>query len=339
MVTRARLRRGLQRRAVGARQRLRFRVAPSHADVSAPWVRIEDVEGEPEPLTSFRFFAVLGAWNEEDVIEACVYNARKQGCEKVFLVDNESNDDTVTRAVTAGAVLARRYSTNGYDEALRMRLMQEVVEEASRDSGASHVWWLWLDADELSHGSAGRTLRQQLEGLDKRFRVVGARYLNHYPSGAPQALPGRHPLDCQPLAEEHVFAMCPLGHRKHPLQRWDAGGHTITCGPGFHQASAAVPLIESREAIILHHFPFRDESVTRARMAKLCEVDDRMGRPRALVADTSADHIWPRYHSMDAVYRQDWAEVIEFISGTRGVHLRPWTELVDIADTQVARWY
>jgi hypothetical protein len=196
-----------------------------------------------------------------------------------------------------------------------------------------------MDADELAHGRAGLTLRQQLESLDRRFRVVGAHYLNHYPSGAPQSRRGRHPIDYQPLAELMTFWHCGLGHRKHPLQRWQAGGPTVTCGLGFHFASAPVQLIEPREAIILHHFPFRDEAVTRSRMEKLCESVDREQSSRAPLKHTSTDHIWPRYQSLDAVYRQDWSEVIDFIKGEKGVHLRPWTELVDPSDIEIARWY
>lgn len=304
-----------------------------------PWGRIEDVEGEPEVLDDFRFFGVLGTWNEEDVVAACVRNAMTQGCEEVFLVDNASDDDTVAHAVAAGATLNRRYSTTGYDESLRMQLMHDVVESVSRDCGAAHVWWLWLDADEFSHGQAGLTIRQQLKALDRRFRVVGARYLNHYPAGPPECRPGVHPLDYQPLAEELVYPFCEAGHRKHPLQRWDRDGLPIRCGLGFHEPYAALELVESRDAVILHHFPFRDEAATRARIAKLCEVDDRTGKPRAPTDHCSADHIWPRYRSLDAVYRRDWPDVIDFMSGKKGVHLRPWTELVGLDDASVARWY
>ena len=89
-----------------------------------------------------------------------------------------------------------------------MRLMADVVDEVSVADGAEHIWWLWLDADEFAHGPRGLTLHDHLALLDRRFRIVGTRYLNHYPSGAPQNVPGRHPLDYQPLCEELTWPFC-----------------------------------------------------------------------------------------------------------------------------------
>lgn len=287
------------------------------------------------PLERVRLFAVLGAWMEGDVIAACVRNAFAQGCEGVYLVDNDSPDDTVDRAVEAGAVLARKFSTEVYDEALRMRLMHEVVEEVSAGLDEEHVWWLWLDADEFPHGSGGRTVRDQLERLDRRYRVVGARWLNHYPTEAPHHLPDRHPLDRQPWCEELPLAMCPIGHRKHPLVRWDRHGPPVEVGPGFHRASSPVPLLEPPVGIFVHHFPFRDEATSRRRLELLC------GAGRARPGDPATGHMLPRFRSLDAVYRGAWDEVENFLPGReeRGVVLRPWTELVAPDDRRVARWY
>jgi hypothetical protein len=293
-----------------------------------PWVRAEETPAQVLPLEEFRFFAVLGTWNEEDIVEACVRNAMTQGCERVLLVDNASDDATVTRALAAGAELACRYSTDDYDEYVRLDHMQAAVDSLSAGSGTEHIWWLWLDADEFPQGRRDLTLREQLASLDQRFRVVGARVLNHYPSGSPQYVVGDNPLQYQPLAEEIVYPHCDLGHRKHPLQRWDATGSRITCGGGFHHASAAEQLIEPVEAVIIHHFPFRDEALTRARLKKLCEVSQEGWTPRAPPINDH-HHIWARYQSMDAVYRQNWAEVIDFLTGAKGVHPRPWTEVAE----------
>ena len=301
----------------------------------APWSRISPDPPEPRPLGRVRLFAVLGAWMEGDVIEACVRNAFTQGCEAVHLVDNDSPDDTVERALAAGAVLARSFSTQVYDEALRMRLMHEVVDEVSVDLGEDHVWWLWLDADEFPHGAGGRTVRDQLETLDRRYRVVGARYLNHYPTALPHHLEGRHPLDVQPDCEELPLAMCAVGHRKHPLVRWDRNGPPIEVGAGFHRARSALTLLEPPVGIFVHHFPFREESTSRKRLELLC------GGGRARPGDPATGHMLPRFRSLDAVYRGDWDRVENFMPGReeRGVALRPWTELVAPADRRVARWY
>lgn len=300
------------------------------------WSRVEDNGPDAKPLDEFRLFAVLGTWMEADVVAACVDNAKTQGCERVFLVDNDSPDDTVERAVEAGAELARTFTTDHYDEDLRMRLMNDVVAEVSEAQPADHVWWLWLDADEFAHGPGGRTLREHLESLDRRFRIVGTRYFNHYPSEAPHYLPGRHPLDFQPLCEELAPPFCAQRHRKHPLQRWDRHAPPIICEAGFHRAHSDAPLIEPAQGAFLHHFPFRDEATSRARLDVLC--NSAGGRARE--DDPATAHMVPRYRSLEAVYAQRWAEVENFMPGKgRGVHLSPWSELVAPADQVIARWY
>src|SRR5262249_40927455 len=149
-------------------------------------------------------------------------------------------------------------------------VVAEVSAEVHRRDGDEHLWWLWLDADEFPHGPSGRTVLEHLRSLDRACRVVGARFLNHYPDRRPGSIVGRHPLDFQPLCEEHVYPMCERGHRKHPLQRWDADGEPITCLAGFHVATSAErPLLEAASPIITHHFPYRNEEVTRARLAAL----------------------------------------------------------------------
>jgi hypothetical protein len=300
------------------------------------WSRVEDNPSDPERLEGFRFFAVLGTWMEADVVAACVDNAMTQGCERVFIVDNDSPDATVERAVAAGAEMARSFATEHYDEDLRMRLMNEVVEEQSRRQDADHVWWLWLDADEFAHGPHGLSLRRHLSRLDRRFRIVGTRYFNHYPSGSPQYVENRHPIDYQPLCEELTPPFCSQRHRKHPLQRWDRDAPAIVCEAGFHRAHSDAPLIEPTQGAFLHHFPFRDEKVSRLRLDALCSTDG--GRARE--DDPATAHMLPRYRSFDAVYAQRWDEVENFVPGkSRGVSLTPWTQLVSPADQVIERWY
>lgn len=300
------------------------------------WSRVEDNPVDAVPLEAFRFFAVLGAWMEDDVVEACVYNARAQGCERIYLVDNDSPDDTIERATAAGAVVARTFTTDHYDEDLRMKLMNDVVDEMSLASGAEHVWWLWLDADEFAHGPRGLTLREHLEPLDQRFRIVGTHYFNHYPSGTPQNVIGRHPLDYQPLCERLAPPFCTQRHRKHPIQRWDRSGPPIVCEAGFHRAHSEGPLVEPTEGAFLHHFPFRDEALSRARLDVLCNVSG--GRARE--GEPATEHMIARYRSLEAVYAQRWQEVENFMPGKgRGVSLARWDTLVDPADRHIARWY
>jgi glycosyltransferase involved in cell wall biosynthesis len=273
---------------------------------------------------------------EGDVVAACVKNAQRQGCERVFLVDNDSPDDTVDRAVAAGAELARSFRTDHYDEELRMRLMNEVVEQESGAQDADHVWWLWLDADEFAHGPHGLELQDYLGQLDAKFRIAGTRYFNHYPSGSPQYTADRHPIDFQPLCEELAPPFCAQRHRKHPLQRWDRDAPPIVCGAGFHKAHSDAALIEPTQGAFLHHFPFRDEAMSRARLDVLCTVDG--GRARE--DDPATAHMLPRYRSLEAVYDQRWDEVENFMPGKGlGVSLTPWTDRVAPPDQTIARWY
>src|SRR4051812_13720792 len=88
-----------------------------------PWVVAQENPCRADPVTPFRLFAIIGAWMEGDVIAATVRNAFCQGCERVYLVDNDSPDDTISQAVGAGAILAERFQTEQYDEKLRLEIM------------------------------------------------------------------------------------------------------------------------------------------------------------------------------------------------------------------------
>ncbi len=303
---------------------------------------------KPRVLPHFRMFAVLGTWMEADIVAANIRNAKTQGCERVYLVDNGSTDGTVEIACAEDAILARSFHTDRYDENLRLRHMNDVVAEVSESEQDQYIWWLFLDADEFTHGPSGMTLRDYLRTLDEKFRVVGSRFFDHYPSGSPQYLPGRHPLDFQPLCEELAYPMCPSRHRKHPLQRYDRGGAAIECGRGFHLAQCADQLYEPIQPSFLHHFPYREESLTRSRLKALWAKDHK-GVTRA--AESHDTHMLARFRSLDAVYSQDWTRVENFLAldpmcsqfesppPASGVNLRPWTELVEPQHQQVLRWY
>jgi hypothetical protein len=312
------------------------------------WIQASANPDHPRVLAPLRLFAVLGTWMEADVVAATIRNAVTQGCERIYLVDNGSSDDTVRIARAEGAVLARSFKTERYSESLRLRHMNDVVAEVSDAEATRSLWWLFLDADEFPHGPRGLTLRQYLATLDLRFRVVGMRFIDHYPSASPANVEGRHPLDYQPLAEELAYPMCPSGHRKHSLQRFDRGAPPIECGPGFHVAKCEEPLYEPAQPAFLHHFPYRDRQLTQRRLEALW-TKNRDGVLRATEAlDT---HMLARVRSLDAVYAGDWASVHNFIAldpmaktleappPATGVHPRPWTEIVGPDHVRVQRWY
>jgi hypothetical protein len=320
-------------------RRVRRRKAPP-----SPEPRWIVAEHNPEPastLDDFRFFAIIGTWMEEDVVGATVANALTQGCERVYLVDNESSDGTVREAVAAGAVLAESFATDEYEETTRLEIMNRVVSDVSIESAADHVWWLWLDADEFPHGPKGLTLREHLELLDQRFRIVGTRFMNHFPDREPAYEAGRHPLDFQPMCEEHTMNfVCPLRHRKHPLQRFDRARVPITSDRGFHRAWCDEQLVEPVESIFTHHFPYRNPDVTRARLSMLCERNEG-SRIRIRTEDDAVNGMVSRYETLDAVYRQDWDHVQSYFGRPEFSVARPelWTALVDAEDARVQRWY
>ena len=296
-------------------------------------------ESNPEAartLPDFRFFAVLGTWMEEDVVEATVRNAFAQGVEAVFLVDNASTDATVARAEAAGAVLAESFRTKVYEEHVRVLLMSAVVARESLRCEADHVWWLYLDADEFPEGPDGLTIREYLASLDRRFRLVGSTYFNHFPNSTPQNLPGFHPVDLQPLNERYVRErpkFCGQDHFKHPLQRYDLGGPFVMSFIGFHSANtlARTPLLEPVGGILTHHVQYRDEAVTRRRLELLCGTDPRNAHNDAL-GNTA---IRKRFESLDAVYAQRWADVdnLRVREANAGVAPTPWRGPVG------PRWY
>jgi hypothetical protein len=304
------------------------------------WIVAAPNPADARTLPHVRLFGILGTWMEADVVAANIRNAMTQGCERVYLVDNGSTDETVEIALAEGAILGRSFTTERYDEHLRLRHMNDLVSEVSESEPGQHLWWLFLDADEFSHGPWGMTLLAYLKTLDERFRVVGTRYFNHYPAGRPQYTPGRHPLDFQPLCEELAYPMCPSRHRKHPLQRYDKAGARIECGRGFHLAHSTDQLHEPSQPAFLHHFPFRDEAVTRTRLASLW-AKDATGVARALETDDATGHMLPRFRSLDAVYAQEWSRVENFIASppALGVRVKPWAEMVEEPHRHVLRWY
>jgi hypothetical protein len=274
---------------------------------------------------------------EEDVVEATVANAFAQGVEAVYLVDNASTDATVARAVAAGAVLAESYRTEVYEERIRMLLMNAVVARVSLASESPHIWWLWLDGDEFPEGPAGGTIADYVAGLDRRFRLVGSTCYNHFPTGAPQYIPGFHPIDFQPMCERFVPehpGYCVQPHWKHPLQRFDRRGPFLSSLQGFHGATLLMGerVTEPEGGIVTHHFPYRDEAVTKKRMELLCGGANRNGYNDAI----GNSSIQKRFDTLDAVYAGQWSRVDSLLArqAQPGVHPEPWSD-----SSSSRRWY
>lgn len=322
------------RHFIPERIRRRLRPAPK------PWAISLSAPLEPTPLENIVLYAVIGTWMEEDIIADTVRNAFTQGVDRVFIVDNESPDGTVQKAIHAGAERGISYWTDQFECYYQICLMNEFVQYVSRNSEHDHVWWLYIDADEFPRPESGGTIRQLLARLDRQYRVVGARVLNHYPTPGTNAhIAGDHPIDHQPLCEEFPSDICDQRHRKHPLQRWDRSGPRIDASPGFHRAEpSSEPWIEPTESIVIHHFPFRNEAISRRRLDLLWS--GAAADSRARLSDPATDHMQARAESLDAVYAGDWAKVRNFLPGKpeRGVELVAWNELGPPISPDIRRW-
>jgi hypothetical protein len=290
----------------------------------------------PDALSEFRLFAIVKTWMDEDVIYATVRNAFVQGAEAVFVVDNGSTDATLRRAQDAGATVAEVFDTTGFDGPMAQTLMNAVVARESLRSGAEHVWWLYLDSDEFPEGPEGMSIVDYLATLDRGFRVVGSACVNHLPDQKPEYLPGFHPIDFQPLCYKFHpswTSICGQDHWKHPLQRFDRSAHFIVSRAGSHWAICPQPLVEPSGGIVTHHFQYRNEALTRAKLQLTCGPGSRR---TALYGADGADGFSRRCRSLDAVYSQKWDDVEIEVDRTLAAsgELRPWPSMVNIR-----RWY
>jgi hypothetical protein len=329
------------RLAAWGRKALR-RPAPASTSDDVRWVRqVRFPQGaranpeHPALLDDFQFFAVVKTWMDEDIIEATVRNAFAQGVDSVFLVDNASTDATVERGLAAGARIGEVFDYDRFDGGLIQTIVNAVVVRESLRSRAPYVWWMYLDSDEFPTGPGELTVREYLASLDRRFRIVGATFMNHLPHRKPEYLPGFHPIDFQPYCYAFLPKWpteCGHPHWKHPLQRFDRDRTFIMCREGAHRVEGGDrdERWEPAEPVVVHHFQYREEGRTREKLELVCESP----RSRSVRPNQIRDfHV--RRQSLDAVYAQRWNEVDTNSAETSGTEtLAPWPHL-----GSVRRWY
>lgn len=264
----------------------------------------------PDVLGAFRLFAVVKSWMDADIIEATVRNAFAQGVERVYVIDNGSDDDTVANAEAAGAHIAEVYHTKQFNPRLAQVLINGVVARESLQCGDRYIWWLHLDSDEFPEGPGGLTVREYLATLDRRFRIVGADFLNHLPGGKPEYIPGFHPLEFQPLYYAYRPQWTPIcgsaTHWKHPLQLFDAEAPFIRCEGGAHFAIGGLPgeRAEPDRPIVVHHIQYREEHASRAKLQRVLDPEASRALPTRPLTGFNV-----RMRSLDAVYAQRWDQV------------------------------
>jgi hypothetical protein len=321
-------------RSVAHRLRRRRPAEPSSS--LGGYIRHEPSPDDPDPIHEFALCAVVKTWMDEDIVEATVRNLQTQGVDAVYLVDNASSDDTVQIARSAGAELGEIYETSVFDGPLAQTLMNAVAARETLRRDAAHTWWLYLDSDEFPEGPQGTTLRDYLSSLDRRFRTVGASYVNHFPSAKPEYVSGFHPIDFQPLCYDFAPARwppCEWGHWKHPLQRLDKNGRFVVSNDGAHSALCNELLKAPMGGVVTHHFQYREEAATRAKLELTCGP----GSARTTLHEAVGfDGFARRRSSLDAVYSGRWADVetIPNVDPSAALHPRPWPGLAT-----VHRWY
>jgi hypothetical protein len=289
----------------------------------------------PELLREFRFFAIIKTWMDEDIIEATVRNAQCQGAEAVYVVDNGSTDTTIERAQAAGAIVADCYESDLFEERLSQTLINAVVAHESLRCGAEHIWWMYLDADEFPEGPDGQSVREFLASLDKRFRIVGATFLNHLPDLKPEYVSGYHPIDFQPLCYKRVPEWDPsCGHWKHPLQRFDRHSSFIVCEGGAHHAVGGgwkPDRAEPFEGVIAHHFQYREEGFQRAKLELACGPSSRR---LSWMRYMNLNDFDMRMQSLDAIYSQNYRDATDRL----GIPLDP-SQFFRWDARHTRRWY
>ena len=106
--------------------------------------------------------AIISTWFDADIIYANVRNCFLQGCSRVLLLDNDSPDESVKIAVSAGAEVAEVYSTEFYDDDLRIYRENEIQFEQLAHMllictrlGKTHMSLVIIQQSTLSQGAFG----------------------------------------------------------------------------------------------------------------------------------------------------------------------------------------
>lgn len=297
-------------------------------------------------------YAIVSTWHEADVVEAAVKNCFAHGCEKVFIVDNDSPDDTRERAVAAGAEIAVNFHTEMYQEQIRIGHINKVMHDKTQEMCLPRLWWLTVDCDEFIQVPWGLTLKQFLERLSPECNVVGTKCIDHYPDKPLANIPGFHPAEFQPMGwYRGNRAFCALGHWKHPLVCLEAGEPSMVQTRGLHKPFVFKNfehsgLIGPKECLWLHHFPFRNEEETRKRLGVLCKPDPSLGGMHRSIPDDKClggEGAIKRYRSLDAIYAYKWDEVeLPHAQVTRkkvGVPVVHYSEFMREDEYKPLRWY
>ena len=215
-------------------------------------------------------YCILCVWNEEDIIASTVRHAYAQGCDKVFIIDNDSTDKTVQQAVRAGAIYHARFASEHFDEAQKTVYINKCALGLNEQSPDDKNWWLYLDADEFPDFHNGKSIKRNLSELPGDVRAVGGHVCNHLPTHEPYCIPGYHPADFMPVGVVDRSSIWKFNLLRHdndqPPIYARSGAHTYNTNGGAMR--------EADIRYIIHHFNYRKLDAVSKRLRILLARDE-----------------------------------------------------------------
>jgi len=226
--------------------------------------------------------AVVSSWNDGDIIGATVRNCFAQGCSRVLLLDNASQDDTVEQATAAGAEIGEIYQTDFYDDDLRIRKQNLLAKGMVEKSSLPVCWVLSLDADEFVHGDRSETVIQTLSRTKAEARMVGTYCVDLCPDSRDGYAPNTHPAKVMTKGIMRRTDSCPSWHWKHVAMKYSGGKFDISQTRGNHFPAAGWNNKNLTEDCGVHlpmlHAPFRNYERSLWRLRLLCGGEDRRSK-------------------------------------------------------------
>lgn len=293
-------------------------------------------------------YAIISTWHESDIVEAAVKNCFVHGCERVYLIDNDSPDGTRELGVKAGAELALNFTTEFYRDELRVNLINQTMREITEREKHPRLWWLTLDCDEFIHLPHQRRLIDFLAEQKDEINTVGCYSFDHYPTDPISNVPGFHPAVFQPFGHKRHLLICKKNHWKHPLIRVDNGVFDICQTRGLHAPFTIrrKPLYEPMADLWLHHFMFRNRDFTEARLRLLCAPKDELGGHRRCEVDDNrlkGEGAIKRFRNLDLIYQKRWneAEICHAQAWKQkiGIPVKHWSKTMDWDHYQPLLWH
>lgn len=250
----------------------RMRELNSGAPYRFRGVHPQDAAFTPLANGAISLVAVISSWNDADIIGQSVKNCFQQGCEEVYLLDNNSEDDSVAVAEAAGAKIGEIYETELYDDDLRILKQNQIAECVIAEKPL--CWMLSLDADEFVHGFGGKTVRETLCEMPSHIRTVGSWCVDLYPMEGAGFVAGAHPGKSMTHGVFRRSNFCSRWHWKHVAIRYNQSVFDIAQTRGNHMPAVARHVRHVAEPagfnLPILHCPYRSYEKAMWRLEKLC---------------------------------------------------------------------